>query len=67
LREALGAALKWLRLPGAISEANIQDPVTGDRVEIRIGNLYTRLSLNGRDYYFDRVSGRYDGTGMGCR
>jgi hypothetical protein len=67
LRELLGAALKRLGVPGAVAESEINDPATGDHVEIRVSHLFTRISINGRDYYFDRMTGRYDGTGMGCR
>jgi hypothetical protein len=66
LREGLGVALNRLRLPGTISPGLIEDALSGDRIEIRVGPLLTRISVNGRDYYFDRISGAPAGTGSGC-
>ena len=65
-REAVGRLLGRVGAPGAIANATIADPVTGQEIEIRVGHLLTRVTVNGRDYYFDRLSGRYDGTGSGC-
>jgi hypothetical protein len=56
-----------LRLPGAIRDSMVEDEATGQRIEVRVGRLFTRISINGRDFYFDRFSGRFDGTGTGCR
>ncbi|SRR6266568_1855813 len=66
LRERVGALLSWVRIPGAISQATIDDPVTHQHIEVHVTALYTRLTVDGRDYYFDRLTGRYDGAGMGC-
>ena len=55
-----------LRLPGAVRPCEIEDPVTGDRISISVGPRFTRLAVNGRDYYFERVTGTFDGTGSGC-
>lgn len=66
LREKLGAALNRRRVPGAIRPMTFSDPVTGDEVRVSVTALFTRLSINGRDYYFNRLSGDFDGTGQGC-
>ena len=66
LREALGRILNWLGVPGTIQDLKITDELTGQHIEIRVGLLFTRVSVNGRDYFFRRLSGRFDGTGMGC-
>jgi hypothetical protein len=42
------------------------DGVTGQKVAVSVGDLFVRLSIDGRDYYFDRLTGRFDGTGLGC-
>ncbi len=62
----IGRALAKLRLPGAVSPVEIDDPVTGMKIRINVGPLFTRIEINGRDFYFDRFSGRFDGTGQGC-
>jgi hypothetical protein len=62
-RELVGRTLSRLGLPGAIAEAEINDNLTGQQISVGVGPLYVRLSVNGRDYYFDRITGRFDGTG----
>jgi hypothetical protein len=55
-----------LRVPGALSDARMTDALTSDEIEICVGPLFTRISVNGRDYYFRRLSGKLDGSGVGC-
>lgn len=62
-REWAGRFLNRTGLPGAIQEATIEDGATGQTVNVRLGSLFTCITVNGRDYYFHRVSGRFDGTG----
>jgi hypothetical protein len=66
-REVLGRLLAHAKVPGAISEVSIDDPVTRQHIGVHVSALYTRLTVDGRDYYFDRLTGKYDGAGMGCR
>jgi hypothetical protein len=58
--------LHRFRLPGSIAPVSIHDALTGQRLEITVDPLFTRVSVDGRDYYFRRFSGHFDGTGMGC-
>ncbi len=51
--------------------------VTGDRIRIRVDRRFTVLTVNSREYWFRRLTGRLDGTGytysdpnlglLGCR
>ena len=41
----------------------INDPATGQQIAVTVGDLLVRLTVNGRDFYFDRLTGRFDGTG----
>ena len=73
LRIWLGRVKAWagnlanrLGLPGTIRPLRYLDPLTGCLIEVRVGNLFTVISVDGRDYYFRRFSGRFDGTGSGC-
>src|ERR1700688_379440 len=50
-------------LPGAVQPMEIIDKLTGQHVAVSVGELFVCLSVSGRDYYFDRISGRFDGTG----
>lgn len=58
--------LNRLGFPGTIQNAAIDDLVTGQKIRVSVGVLFTKISVDGRDYYFDRLSGRYDGSGSGC-
>lgn len=49
--------------PGAIREVDLKDALTGQEVSVTVGATYVRLTVNERDYYFDRLTGRFDGTG----
>jgi hypothetical protein len=59
-----GKALR--RCPGVVAPVEIHDELSGTDLAITVGPLLTKISVNGRDFYFDRFSGRYDGTGSGC-
>lgn len=65
-RLAIGRLLNRVRLPGPIQPVSIQDEVSGQTLDVRVGPLFTCISVNGRDYYFTRLTGRWDGTGLGC-
>jgi hypothetical protein len=66
VKELVGTILNRLRIAAPVRNARIEDVLTGQKVEIRAGVLFTRISVDGRDYYFDRLTGRFDGTGSGC-
>ena len=66
IQEAIGWILKRWEVPGLVSSMAYQDPVTDNAISISVGRLYTRLSINGRYYYFGRLNGKFEGTGQGC-
>ncbi|MGH6735018.1 MAG: hypothetical protein ACRECX_02910 [Methyloceanibacter sp.] len=41
----------------------IHDQTTGQHIAISVGTLSVCLTVNGRDFYFDRFTGRFTGTG----
>ena len=63
IREWAGRVLCGLGAPGAIASTEIKDALTGQEISVVVGAHYVRLSVDGRDYYFDRINGRFDGTG----
>lgn len=67
VREGIGRFLNWIGVPGTVSNARLHDDVTGQEIEILVNALFTRISINGRDHYFHRFNGKYDGSGSGCR
>jgi hypothetical protein len=38
------------------------DAETGDKIALAVSDFYTRLSVNGREYYFVRETGAFDGA-----
>ncbi len=66
IRQYVGKILGRVQVPGVIASATINDSFSGQRLEIKVGAICTRISVNGRDYYFSRLSGKFNGTGSGC-
>jgi hypothetical protein len=62
-----GRVLTLFGAPGAIRSTEIEDEVAGQRVAVLVGEVFVCISVNGRDYYFDRFNGRFDGTGSSAR
>jgi hypothetical protein len=62
-RQWLGRVLNRASAPGAIREMEFKDQLADRHIAVSVGELFTCLSVNGRDYYFDRLTGRFDGTG----
>lgn len=65
LRDVLAAVLERLHAPALIRPFSYDDPTTGQHVELRTSSRYAVLSVNGRDYFFNRESGTLDGAGSG--
>ena len=65
-RIKLGWFLNVIGVPGPIKATRISDPVTGQELTVAISSMFVRLNINGRDYYFSRISGKFSGTGTGC-
>jgi len=62
-REWLGHVANWFGIPGAIKPTEIRDSLTGQKITVTVGTFFLRLTVNGRDFYFNRLTGHYDGTG----
>jgi hypothetical protein len=64
--ECFGKLFCNFHIPGFIKPIELHDEVTGYQVNIKVSPHFTKLSINGRDFYFHRLTGKYDGTGQGC-
>ena len=62
-RRLCGQLLNSLRIPGPIRSYKIADPVNNQIITISVGDRFIRISVNGSDYYFNRLTGKYEGTG----
>lgn len=68
--------IAWLRLVGwlanaagmpcVVREGHFDSAAMGVSVRVRASSLYTIVSVNGVDVYFYRLSGAFDGVGLGC-
>ena len=50
-----------------IQDIEIKDEATGQHIVVKTEKRFTKLSVDGRDYFFDRKSGKYTGSGMDFR
>jgi hypothetical protein len=64
VREAFCRLLNRWGVPGAIKPMDFQDAVTKQHISVQYGLFFMVLTIDGRDYYFDRITGRFDGTGL---
>jgi hypothetical protein len=60
----LGALLHRIGMPGWVKEGDYVSPSFGTTVSVRVSPLYTRVSIDGTEVFFDRVTGRIDGIGF---
>ena len=63
---SLSRLLSKLGFPCIVRPFEYTDQYTGNHIKITDLTLFTKISINGRDYYFHRLSGKFDGTGSGC-
>ena len=59
----IGQLLLKANVPGLIGDMVYDDIVTGDYIEVYCSPLAVLIKVNNRDYYFDRFTGKFDGTG----
>jgi hypothetical protein len=62
-KQWLAKILNRARMPGAIRPMDFEDRLAGQHLTVMVGELFVCITVNGRDYYFDRITGRFDGTG----
>jgi hypothetical protein len=60
---AMGVLYNWAGIPGLVRDCDYDAGVTDAHIKVRVGELYTIVSVNGLDIYFDRLSGSIDGVG----
>ncbi len=64
LKQFAGNLLNGLGVPGFVRPLEIQDTLTNTYVQVRVSGFFTVISIDGRDYYFRRLTGEYDGSGI---
>ena len=64
LRNLTGWALEWLRVPARLKPFEFVDPDTNETFYVYTDRLYSVVCVGQRRFYFDRVTGAYDGTSL---
>ena len=65
LKYKTGLALNFIGVSGFVKPTKIYDRLTNTNLEVVLGGYFTIIKVNGKDFYFSRFSGEYDGSGMG--
>jgi hypothetical protein len=63
VRWTLGSILNLFRIPGLVKPMRAYDRLTNTQIRIAVNHLFTVISIDGNDYYFRRLDGKYDGSG----
>jgi len=58
----MGNLLEWFHRPAKIREFEYVDPVTNETVYLSTGAQYSVLHVGDKQYFFERTTGRFDGT-----
>ncbi len=62
-RQKIGRVLEALHAPAKIKEFECVDPITNECVYLSTGPRYSVLHVGSKRFFFDRLTGRFDGTG----
>ena|SRR6185503_6434083 len=60
----LGKLATRLGFPGIVQDVDYRSQAFGTEVSVKRGSLFTVVSVNGVDVYFNRFSGKIDGVGF---
>lgn len=61
----LGRILVLFQIPGLIKPIEQYDQLTGTYIKVQLVEFYVIVSINGNDFYFNRFTGKYSGSGKG--
>jgi len=64
LKKIIGWGLERAKTPALVKEFEFIDPLTDETIYLSTGKTYTTLSVGGRQFYFDRLTGSLDGVGL---
>ena len=57
---------RWLfraNVPGAIRDIELHESLTGRLFSVFVGEYFVCVRVDGDNYYFDRITGRFNGVG----
>ncbi len=58
-----GRILQWLRIPGFVRPFKYRDETGDMELGVRTSPRYTVVSINGKELFFRRETGTFDGSG----
>jgi hypothetical protein len=61
-RHLAGVLLEKFHVPARIKEFEYVDPITNEIIYLSTGARYSVLHVGGTQYFFERLTGRFDGT-----
>jgi hypothetical protein len=64
LKQWLGALMNALGIPGLVRPIDYRSGRLGTRVRVIRGQLFTVVSIDGKEAYFRRLTGVIDGVGF---
>ena len=64
VRELAGRVFHLAGIPGFVRDCEYDAGVTRAHVRVKVGKLFTVVSVNGLDIYFHRLTGAIDGVGF---
>jgi hypothetical protein len=62
IRGMIGRTLEAIGFPARIREFEYVDPMTNQTIYLSTGARYSVLHVGDKQFFFERVSGRFDGT-----
>jgi hypothetical protein len=63
MRYLAGKLLEFFRAPGFVRPFRYYDGATGQVITITTSPRYTTLTVGGKEFFFIRETGKYDGYG----
>jgi hypothetical protein len=60
--DTVGWGLEKLRAPAVLKEFEFVDPETNETIYLSTGRRYSVLHVRGKRFFFDRITGVFDGT-----
>lgn len=69
IRVVFGYLFNLAGIPGLVRSCDYEAGITDARIRVRVGEMFTVITVNELDIYFHRLTGKIDGVGLtvGCR
>jgi hypothetical protein len=67
-RVFFGTVFNLAGFPGFVRNCEYKATVADVQIRVRVGKMFTVITINGLDVYFHRLTGKIDGVGLtaGC-